>query len=136
MVNVPVLATALLLGLAAATSDVPPQEQPVAETTTEMTANKITIKDSQIVLTWGDRQRLIQAIADSLVRNQSTALRIRGADGDTSAPLLPLDRDAFLYLKDDGAVRLGWRFPLATWPLYRDLLSCGVGRQLGSYFYC
>ncbi|KAJ0401101.1 hypothetical protein P43SY_005706 [Pythium insidiosum] len=102
-----------------------------------MEANKVTIKDSQVVLTRGDRQRLIQAIADAFVRNQSAALRIRGADdGDASPPLLPLDRDAFLYIKDDGAVRLGWRFPLATWPLYKDLLRCDVGRQLGDYVYC
>jgi hypothetical protein len=113
--------------------------------------NKIHIRDSRIVLTASDRTQLLRSIARAMVADQKKAAAIPTANttsttpATTTSPLLPLTRDAFLYLAPSGAppsqlvVRLGWRYPLATWHTYKALIttdSCGVQRVVGDFFYC
>lgn len=96
--------------------------------------NKINIKDSQIVLTSRDRKQLIQAIADSLLT--------KGHDLQTSTntqPLFHVDRDIYLYQTSNSTVRLGWRYPMSTWKIYRQYIfpgACEVARVVDDYYYC
>lgn len=63
----------------------------------------------------------------------------------TTATLFPVSHDAFLYYTPDprdatkSILRLGWRYALADWKLYRALIpatACEVKRTIGSYYYC
>ncbi|DAZ97235.1 TPA: hypothetical protein N0F65_010397 [Lagenidium giganteum] len=109
------------------------------ETQPETPADRIKISDSQIVLSPQDKNQLIQSIADALVTG-SIALRARKADDslEQPEPAIPIFRDAFLYSRG-GVFRIGWRYPLAYWTLYGDIVhpgKCGYGVAAGKYFYC
>ncbi|DBA02608.1 hypothetical protein Poli38472_014494 [Pythium oligandrum] len=142
LVAVVLVAGALVVRAASADPNVskPPEtvnasESPVMKSSI-VANNKVTIQDSQIVLSSRDRKQLIQNLATAMASGAAAA-GLLGAKDDQA--LLPVNRDAFLYLKDDGVVRIGWRYPLTTWSIYKDYVfpgACEVKRVVGDYFYC
>lgn len=131
---------------------------------TIMADNNIRISDSKIVLAAQDKQALLKAIADAVLAQQvglttasdddaggddskikTTAMKNKAVRGALITVTFPVSRGAFLYYVPDprdasqNIVRLGWRYALADWKLYRALIApnaCEVKRTIGDYYYC
>lgn len=132
---------------------------------TIMADNNIHISDSKIVLAAQDKQALLKAIADAVLAQQvglttasddddagdddsmikTAAMKNKAVRGTPITVTFPVSRSAFLYYVPDprnaskNIVRLGWRYALADWKLYRALIApnaCEVKRTIGDYYYC
>lgn len=138
-----------------------------ANADTIMADNNIRISDSNIMVAAQDKQALLKAIADAVLAQQvgltmasdndndsdtddskiKTTAMMKKANRGTPVTVVtfPVSRSAFLYYVPDPSdtskniVRLGWRYSLADWKLYRALIApaaCEVKRTIGDYYYC